>query len=157
MSVDMDVLEAIAAYLAGESSLDGISIIMGDPDASAPEDIPALWINPYNMVPSARMAAGPGAADIAEYTFEVLLALDLSSYGPPVQTSGQTYYEQPGWRALIDATADVVSAMRANITLSGAVASSKLKEVRWGPLVIDNKSYRAARMAYETTVRRARS
>jgi hypothetical protein len=165
-STIMNVLDALALSLQNTTAVTalpptgiGMTIVIGSWEQSEPADVPALYIDPQISTPTTVMTAGSpgsGAFDIVKFTFEAVMLYDLTEVGAPYLTTGQQYSEQPGVRALVGANDVVRSALRENITISGAVASSIDAQTQWGKFVIDSRIYRGSRTEYDVTYRRPR-
>lgn len=147
-------LDALAADLA--STVSGISWIIGDFQTSAPTllglPFPIGYITPFNDQVDPR-TAGPNGYDMDTFTTPLFILDDLQKYGPPVTSAPGTYMEQPGYRELAGFADQVRAALRANLTLSGFVATSKVLEIKFVPIQLDNVQYRVARVTLQAKQR----
>jgi hypothetical protein len=160
----MQILDAIAGYLApltaSGGTLDGVQLIIGDPFASMPDNLPALFLNPESLEEvESRMTAGAHGFDMYRWSFEMILVVELAENAPPIEAGSVgaiTYYIQPGWQTMVSQADAILSAMRENIVLSGATATSRVLRGDWIPLPLHGKLYRGARLIYQTQIRRTR-
>jgi hypothetical protein len=86
----------------------------------------------------------------------ILVVYDRLQYAQPTAVTNQAYFEQPGYRPLMQMGQNIRAALRANITLGGLVATSLITEMRYALVSIDNKAYRGLRITWEARQRRGR-
>lgn len=150
------VLDALAAYLSGpppgRPDLAKVAWILGDPGLGSPGAMPWGYVTPAEDVVEQRSTQ----VDFDQYRVEIVLVDDLRAYGDPRPVVGTGYFEQPGYRELMRYAELVRGALRANITLNGAVATSALRSIRYTPIAIDNRWFRAARLVWSAGERRSR-
>ncbi len=153
-------LDILAAFLCVRvATTPALTWILGDPGMSAPSTLPFGYIIPRldKVLPR---SGGLGGVDMDTYTVPILVVDDLHRYGPPVQTPGQAYFEQPGYRKLLGYGQAVRGALRgpsgAGIVLGGAIATSAIPEISYVWAVIDDKPYRGVRLTVTAQQRRSR-
>jgi hypothetical protein len=151
-------LDKLAKYLADDPHSAGTAIvtwILGDFGMSSPTALPFGYITPFNDTVKAR-TGGPHGVDDDTYTIPMFVVDDMQHFGDPTQVAGQSYFEQPGYRKLLQYAQNVRAALRANITLDGLIATSAVLEQRFLPVVIDDKPWRAVRITVQAQQRRQR-
>lgn len=151
-----DTLAALATSLANWQALSHITWVIGDPGLGAPGRLPWGFIVPTEDQVQERSGQGSYGWDHDRYTIEIVVVDDLNAYGDPRPVPGENYFVSPGYRSLMDVGQEVRAALRADITLSGHVATSAVKSIGYTPIMIDTRFFRACRVVWEATERRAR-
>jgi hypothetical protein len=151
-------LDKLANYLATDPHGKGtaaVTWILGDTGTSELQTWPVGYITPFNdeIQP---LTGGVNGVDKDTYLVPLFIVDDLHRYGEPVQTQGQQYMEQPGYRSLLQYAQAVRAAVRANITLDGVIATSRVIEIRYVQLKLAERLLRAARVTIQAQQRRGR-
>lgn len=151
-------LDALIDYLSGYSGLGAIIFVLGDLGLGSPSGVglPIAYVTPFGDTPKSR-TGGVHGVDMDAYTVPILVIDDLHKYGDPTQVAGRAYFEQPGYRKLLQYAQTIRAALRADITLGGLVATQSITEIRYVRVVTgDNQIYRGVRVTVSAQQRRAR-
>lgn len=171
------ILDTLANYLssppvlAAQPDTTTIEWVLGDIGMGPTQAIPVGFIAPLNLgvVPFGRggSVGGRSGTDLLDFTIPMLIIeAEHDAKAEPVNhvanahtgehASGE-FKEYPGYRGLIQFGEGVRRALRANIGLSGSVATSTITELR--PVLIDlnNKLYRGSRLTLTARARRSRA
>lgn len=151
------VLEETARLIALADP--AVDVVLGDPGMSAPVRWPVVYVAPFNEAADPRMSggtAGSNGVDLAQLTVEVMVVESPHDHGVPITAAGQPFLVQPSAMELVDRVEKIRATLRANIQLGGSVTRSDLQSTRYGPLDIDTRVFRAARMVVTATKRRSR-
>lgn len=157
------VLDGLATYLSGHGValpvatplVTDITWIVGDVGMGDPNALPFGFIAPFNDVVAPRTGGGHGV-DMDTLTIPMLIVLAPHDYEQPIPSANTFFKEQPGFRTMLQLCQNVRSALRANITVSGLVATSLISEMRYVLVTIDNKTYRGCRITLNAQMRRGR-
>lgn len=133
------------------------TVILGDPMTSAPTALPFIYIIP--MFDGVKpLSAG---VDMDTYIVPIIVVDDMNAYGAPVPNVNVAgALEQPGYRKILEYCQTVRQELRAGgtaITQGGVAATSTIPAISYAWMTIDNKPYRAGRLALQVQQRRARN
>lgn len=132
-------------------------LILGDPMTSAPTALPFIYVvglfdgvKPYSS-----------GVDMDTYVIPIIVVDDLNAYAPAIPNANVTgALEQPGQRKLMQHAQLIRQELRAGgagITVGGIAATSNIPSISYAWMRIDEKPYRAARIAFQVQQRRTRA
>ncbi len=169
-----EYLDMLAWLLSTDSRTSRITWILGDVGMGAPQHTPFAYISPFGesvrWYTTGGLPGGVTGVDDWDETVVMTVAFEPHRYVPPVhavppvsspvsqQTLGvaPAYWEQPGFRKAMETSAAVKAVLRANITVLGEIATSRVTEARYVLQVVQGKLYRAARITVAAQQRRRR-
>jgi hypothetical protein len=133
-----------------------ITWILGDPGASAPDNLPIAYVVPlFDTV-----APYSNGVDMDTYAIPILVIDDLAAYGAPIANpDAEGTLVQPGWLNLMQYAETIRDTLRdngASITFNGVAATSTIPAINYVWVTIDNQPYRGARVALQVQQRRFR-
>ncbi len=157
MQAFIDALLAFLVQYIAPQMPSQTQFIFGDPMTSAISQLPTVFVVP--MFDAVKPYSG--GADMDTYIVPIIVLDDLNAYGPPVaNVNVDGALEQPGQRALTQSCELIRDALRAGgagITVKGVAATSTIPSISYAWLKIDNKVYRAGRIAFQVQQRRMRA
>lgn len=132
-------------------------IVLGDPMTSAPQQLPTVYVVP--MFDAVKPYSN--GVDMDTYIVPIIVLDDLNAYGAPIQNVNVAgAFEQPGQRKILEWCQTIRQELRAGgaaITVGGIVATSNVPSISYAWMKVDNKVYRAGRIAFQVSQRRARA
>ena len=157
MEAFLDALLAFLVTHVGPLLPSAAGFILGDPSTSAPTTLPFVYVVPlFDTVKPYS-----SGVDMDTYIAPILIVDDLQAFGPPITHANVPgAFEQPGYRKLMQYGQAVRQELRAGgagITIGGIAATTTIPSLSYAWMKIDEKPYRAVRIALQVQQRRVRA